>query len=108
LRLEIDDWDRGRLRRWTDRPVTFCINLTFEEERLHEPDGRESSGVTRIQVAIAPTKDRDRRRNDVLARARDVLTSFRSYLMADEEQQIPAGGTLTRVKQMIAPWLARR
>jgi hypothetical protein len=111
VRLEIDDRERGRLRRWTDRPVTFCLRLAFEEERLCAPNDRQSSGGTlrtRIQVSIGPTKDRDRRRNDVLERARDVLVSFRAYLMATEEELLPAVGTLTRVKQILTFWLAKK
>jgi diguanylate cyclase (GGDEF)-like protein len=110
VQLEIDDRRSGRLRRLTDRPVTFCLDLRFEEERYHNPEGDPTQGGvlrTRIQVAISPRKDRDRRRDDVTARAGEVLISFRSYLMATEEEQ-PPSGALTRAKRILAPWLAKK
>ena len=36
VRLEIDDKPASRLRRLTDRPVSFCIDLRFEEEQLRD------------------------------------------------------------------------
>ncbi len=110
VRLEIDDKHPGRLRRLTDRPVTFCVDLRFEEERIHkDPTDPSSGGLlrTKIQFSISTRKNRDRRRNDVSNRARQVLVSFRSYLMASEEEGRPQKGALRRAKRILTPWLAR-
>ncbi|MGD0898140.1 MAG: hypothetical protein ABR915_09920, partial [Thermoguttaceae bacterium] len=37
---------------------------------------------TKIHVGVGVRRSRDRRRNDVMGRAQQVLISFRSYLMA--------------------------
>ena len=111
VRLQIDDNQATCQRRQTDRPVAFCLDLRFEEERLERADCEESSdrGVsrTRIHVTITPKKNRDRRRSDVLDRARTVLISFRSYLMASEEGPI-ANGAIRKAKRTLIPWLLRR
>ena len=111
IRLEIDDKRPGRLRRLTDRPVTFDVELSFEEERLlKDADGRSCDGVlrTRIRVSIGPRRNRDRRRRNVLHRAREVLVSFRSYLIATEEDPVPLQGALRRAKQILTPWMAKK
>jgi diguanylate cyclase (GGDEF)-like protein len=123
IRLEIDDKHPGRLRRFTDRPVTFGVELRFEEERFQKdadstsranenppPNGPSCGGVlrTKIRVRIGPKRNRDRRRRDVLDRAREVLVSFRSYLMATEEEPTSPQGALWRAKQILAPWMTKK
>jgi diguanylate cyclase (GGDEF)-like protein len=109
VRLEISEQRPSRLRRFTDRPVTFCMALEFEEERFRKDDQDESfSGPsrTRIRLSIHPKRNRDRRRNGVGDRAQEVLVSIRSYLMASEEGDDTAGkGVVQRAKQIITPWL---
>jgi diguanylate cyclase (GGDEF)-like protein len=110
--LEIVDQNPSRLRRLTDRSVVFHLDLRFEEERFQKEEGENAGYMvrTRIRVAIHPRKDRDRRRSDVNERARQVIVSFRSYLMAvnDEEAAAPAQGALVRAKRILTPWLARK
>lgn len=111
IRLEIDDQYEDRQRRFTDRPVTFEAELRFEEERFQKKaDDSSSGGVlrTRIRVSIGPKNDRDRRRRDVFDRAREVLVSFRSYLMAVEEEPLPAQGAIGRAKRIFAPWRSKK
>jgi hypothetical protein len=113
MELEIDDKRLSPLRRLTDRAVAFCIRLRFEEERLPKNNGAISqvgSGVlrTKIKITIAPRKNRDRRRSDVMDRAREVLVSFRSYLIASEEEAVSSSGVLIRAKRMLAPWLGKK
>jgi diguanylate cyclase (GGDEF)-like protein len=114
VELEIDDKHPNRLRRLTDRPVTFCLELQFSEHRTQrEGDSGLRSGIarTRIRVSIQPSRTRDRRRQDAADRARDVLASFRSYLMATEVEDDPApqtGGTLSRARRLLLPWLRKR
>jgi len=111
IRLEIDDVHPTRLRRLTDRPVTFGVDLRFEEEWLQK-DGNDSSSAgvvrTKIRVSISPRKNRDRRHPDVFGRAREVLVSFRSYLMATEEEPLPSQGVLRRAKRILAPWMTKK
>jgi diguanylate cyclase (GGDEF)-like protein len=111
IRLEIDDARSGRLRRTTDRPVIFGMDLRFEEEWLQK-DGHDVSSATvvrtRIHVSISPRRNRDRRRPDVSSRAREVLVSFRSYLMATEDEPLPCRGVLRRAKRILVPWMNRK
>lgn len=92
--------------------MTFTVDLCFEEEQLEKPTAMGAAvrtvSRTKIHVAIAPRKDRDRRRSDVAERAREVLASFRSYLMATVEDNPPSKGVLRRAKSILAPWLTQR
>jgi hypothetical protein len=109
VRLEIEDLSLSRLRRLTDRGAAFLVDLSFEEELLQgnsRSDGLSSGSTTRtkIYVTVSTRKDRDRRREAALARAREVLASFRSYLMAVEAASTPSAGVLTRAKRALTPW----
>ena len=110
--LEIEDFSVSRLRRLTDRASGFLVDISFEEERPQkEPsDDRPSSrGNTRtkIRITVRSRKSRDRRSEAAVAHARKILMSFRSYLMAVEEESVSSVGTLARAKRMLAPWLMR-
>jgi len=110
VKLEIDSRP-GRTRRRGDRPVTFCVELRFEEEQFEKTQSHGAAtrtvSRTKIHVAISPRKNRDRRRADVADRAREVLASFRSYLMASEEDAPPGKGALRRARSILAPWLTK-
>lgn len=112
--LEIDHQPAGRIRRLTDRSTALHVELLFEEERLQtddDPEARSSSSKptrTKIRIIVGPRTDRNRRREDVTTQAREVLSSFRSYLMAAEEWTVPSAGRWKRIKRIIAPWLARK
>ncbi len=114
VRLEINRHLGGPLRRLTDRRPVLRVELRFEEERLKRDLDEEAPNIngetsrTRIHVSIAPRSDRDRRRKDLEVQARELLTSFRSYLMAAEAAALPRRGALRRIKRIIAPWLARK
>jgi len=114
IQLAIAENRDSCLRRLTDRPVTFQLDLRFEEQRVRrERDNGEvnTGGVlrTRIFVSITPRKARDRRCADVAERAQQVLISFRSYLMAtSEDQDGPAGGSLVKMKHALLPWLQKK
>ena len=113
VRLEIDHKPANPLRRLTDRSAAFSIDICLEEERLQKDrsETSPSSGGqitrTRISIAVSPRRNRDRRRHDVATRAREVVTSFRAYLMASEEESVSSVGALTRAKRILAPWLNR-
>ena len=113
-RLEIGDLSPSRHRRQNDRPNVFCIDVSFEEERMQmdpEADMPLSGGgptQTKILVAVSPQTDRNRRGADTAAQARELLISLRAYLMASEQESCPPEGAIDRAKRILAPWLARK
>ncbi len=110
VRLEIND-QPGRTRRRGDRPVTFSVDVRLDEEQVAAGPSADptSRGVsrTKIHVTVTPRQDRDRRDKDVSGRAREVLTSFRSYLMATPAHEASDKGVLRRAGRILAPWLIR-
>jgi diguanylate cyclase (GGDEF)-like protein len=73
------------LRRRSDRPVPFIIDLQFEEQEMQGDEKRRGfTRVTMIRVTIRPRRQRDRRSQDVQERARHLLSALKSYLMAQE------------------------
>ncbi|MFZ5833096.1 MAG: GGDEF domain-containing protein, partial [Planctomycetota bacterium] len=101
LRLEIEERTRGALRRFTDRPVVFSLALTLEEDRA------DNLVRTRVHVALTPRTNRERRRDEVSRRARQVLLSLRSYLMASDDS-VHESSALARARRFLAPWLENR
>ena len=82
LRLEGDN--SPHMRRSTDRPMPFIMDVRFEEMRAAD-DGRAAARLrTLARVTIRPQRSRDRRRRDVLERAQRLLASLRSYLVAQD------------------------
>ena len=73
-------------RRNDDRPVPFCIELKFEEA---PPGEGRLAGATRtlVHVSLRPQRNRDRRRQDTLERAQQLLGSLKSYLVAQDLPQ---------------------
>jgi len=112
IQLLVDDDPSEPTRRASDRPITFSVRLRFSEEQVRRADSSTGSPVvvaqTRIHVAIRAHKNRDRRRADVLDRARRILLGFRCYLIADEITAESSGGILRRVSRLLAPWLLKR
>ena len=111
VRLEIDD-RAGQLRRRGDRSVTFSVDLRFGEETFSKSESADpNAGAvsrTTIHVTVSPRRNRDRRRADAADRAREVLASFRSYLMATAEDAPARKGVLRRASRILAPWLTKR
>jgi diguanylate cyclase (GGDEF)-like protein len=112
MRLEIEDKSLSRLRRLADRSTAFVVDLVFEEERLQKitPDENGSPGVgvtrTKIKITISSRKARERRHEEIMAKASSVLVSFRSYLIATQENVKPSGA-LTIAKLLLTPWLIK-
>ena len=73
-------------RRTTDRPITFLIHLKLLEQHVERANTQGfAAGTyveTRIDVMIRPRRDRDRRRDTTVDKARRLLGSLKSYLMA--------------------------
>ena len=78
----------------------------MEEERA----GSTEAGTTRtkIKVTVSTRGSRNRRQSELMTRARELLISFRSYLMAAECDVSPSSDVMNRVKRMFTPWLARK
>ena len=85
LVLRIDGELASLMRRTTDRPMPFVVDMRFEECSA-APTGRGSGKVMRtlIHVTIRPQRSRDRRRRDVLERAQRLNASIKSYLIAQD------------------------
>jgi diguanylate cyclase (GGDEF)-like protein/PAS domain S-box-containing protein/putative nucleotidyltransferase with HDIG domain len=90
LQLIVTD-GTGVNKRASDRPVTFAIHLKLSQqhsERTYVQGQGVASGQfieTRVHVQIRPRRDRDRRREATMERARRLLGSLKSYLMARED-----------------------
>jgi diguanylate cyclase (GGDEF)-like protein/PAS domain S-box-containing protein len=90
LLLEVTDRITSINRRKTDRSVTFVIEMRFAQ---HHVERSNTQGLaagkyleTSIDVAIRPRRDRDRRRDTTVNKARQLLGSLKSYLMAQENE----------------------
>jgi diguanylate cyclase (GGDEF)-like protein/PAS domain S-box-containing protein len=83
--LRIDATKVPMTRRAGDRPVPFEMELSFEE-RTFTMDGAKSTTTLRtlIRVTIRPRRQRDRRRRDVVERARQLLRSLKAYFVAQD------------------------
>jgi diguanylate cyclase (GGDEF)-like protein len=94
IRVRVGDETGSFFRRMTDRPVRLVMNVDFddveqERQRVGGPR-RYGNARTRIHLTIVPKKSRDRRQVQLQERARQLLVSLRSYLMATE-WELPAG-----------------
>lgn len=69
-------------RRNTDRSVPFTIELNLDEQTAN------GSVRTYIQVVVTPRRGRDRRKRDSVERARELLRSLKSYLMAQDAAEL--------------------
>jgi hypothetical protein len=91
LELIVTDGGNGANRRANDRPVTFSIELQLSQQHADrtftQGQGASTSSYveTRIEVKIRPRRDRDRRREATVEKARRLLGSLKSYLMARED-----------------------
>jgi diguanylate cyclase (GGDEF)-like protein/PAS domain S-box-containing protein/putative nucleotidyltransferase with HDIG domain len=86
LVLKIDGTGGGLMRRTSDRNVPFLIEMRFDE--AHQVSARGKGKVVRtiVQVTIRPQRARDRRHRDVLERATRLMSSLKSYLVAQDHQ----------------------
>lgn len=93
LLLRINGQNSPEMRRSTDRPVAFLIELWFEEGKLNLGGRSGVADRTIARVTVRPVRNRDRRQGDVLERARKMLANLKSYLVATEIDR----------KQLLAP-----
>lgn len=74
----------------SDRPVSFVVSMRFEQSKVKNARHSGSWQRTVFHVAVRPRRNRDRRRNDILDRANQLVFSLRSYLMAQDLSAPPA------------------
>jgi diguanylate cyclase (GGDEF)-like protein len=76
-------------RRRSDRQIPLVVEVTFSEERVRQTSSgtaaTPSQTRTKIQVVMRPKRNRDRRQANAVTRARQLLASLRSYLMAIDD-----------------------
>jgi hypothetical protein len=83
--LQIDGRSSPAMQRRSDRPTPFLIELRLQETRLDAGRNQATNASrTLAHVTIRPKRQRDRRRRDVVDRARQLLSSLKSYLMAQD------------------------
>ena len=94
LQLVVTDSHASGTRRAGDRPVSFLIHLKLSQSHQQRTNSQGfAAGAyveTRIEVLIRPRRDRDRRREATVEKARRLLGSLKSYLMAREADSHPA------------------
>jgi diguanylate cyclase (GGDEF)-like protein len=84
LLLKISGQNSPELRRVSDRPVAFLIEMWFNEGRLNLGRITGVAERTIVRVSVRPVRKRDRRQADVLDRASKMLANLKSYLVAQE------------------------
>jgi diguanylate cyclase (GGDEF)-like protein/PAS domain S-box-containing protein len=98
-------------RRRADRPIPLVVELAFAEEHFRANNlapSAPSQTRTKIQVVMRPKRGRDRRQAPAVARARQLLSSLRSYLMATDDHEQTDDGVVRRSAHMLVPWLLKR
>jgi diguanylate cyclase (GGDEF)-like protein len=116
ITLSIDAQYTPLMRRTSDRHVPFIISMNFDEQQ-RPVEGRPNTTAlcTLIHVVIRPKRQRDRRRRDAVERARQLLVSLKSYLMATDFVDRPShtdakrdsDGLLRKSKQILSHWLRK-
>ncbi len=112
IRLLMQGDPSGMNRRSTDRSFPMLVDLGFVEEQVQAANASGLAGGvttrTKVKVAIRPKRGRDRRQSDAVARARRVLDSLRSYLMAVEDTGSNGETVIHCSNQMLIPWLLKQ
>lgn len=83
------------LRRRIERSVALIIELEFTVNHVTEGDD-QSPVQTTAHVTIRPKRNRDRRKRDAIERARQLMVSLQSYLMAHEVEGNSKGTKIRR------------
>jgi diguanylate cyclase (GGDEF)-like protein/PAS domain S-box-containing protein len=89
LQLLVTDGGASITRRADDRATAFVIHLRLSQQHTQRTNTNGLAAgnyvETRIEVEIRPRRDRDRRRDATVEKARRLLGSLKSYLMARED-----------------------
>jgi diguanylate cyclase (GGDEF)-like protein len=102
--LKFDPDGGGMLRRQSDRSMSFLMELTFGEEQVTS-GSRPGQIQTRVSVAMRPRRSRDRRRTDVVDRARRLAGFLQSYLLAKDANECEEEAE-RRDTTLVGTWLA--
>lgn len=91
----------------SSRPLSFLVSLQFEQSKVKT---RQNNTIQRtvFNVSVRPRRHRDRRRNDVIERANQLVFSLRSYLMAQEMGAPPAAAAAPQNSPSLIDWLTGR
>jgi hypothetical protein len=95
VELEISSEKVSMHRRQTDLVILYRVELTFKEDHVERSNNMGmASGMyvrTSIQISIRPKRKQRRRKADMAERARLILQSLKSYLMAKEAHEEAEG-----------------
>lgn len=100
----------GKRRLPTDRGAERSIMLLLDVKVARESTAAGPTGAndrTCIHVRIRPEKARERRRHEVSQAARQLLASFRSYLMVEPSSPPEETTVLGRARQIVQAWFDR-
>ncbi len=91
VELEISSEKVSIHHRQTDRMIPYRVELTFKEDHVERSNNLGmASGMyvrTCIQISIRPKRKQKHRKADMADRARLILQSLKSYLMAKEAHE---------------------
>jgi len=111
IQLLVTEGDSSFLRRVADRPLRLVMDLKFEEIRREQVAAEQAATFgaarTQIRVSVASQKKRERRQEQAVERARQLLISFRSYLMATEIEPLPEANVLRRARGLFGGWFGK-
>ena len=79
------DGHSNLLRRGSDRPIPFQVILDLDDRETKSTNLNSlAEHLTLVHVCVSPKRQRDRRRNDLVERAKQLLFSLKAYLMDHE------------------------
>jgi hypothetical protein len=109
INFQIEGQYVAQTKRGVDRSVTFLVSMRFEQGKPKVND-RNPGQVARtiFHVSVRPRRNRDRRRNDIVDRANQLVFSLRSYLMANDLSAPPAAGVIQQQSPSLMDWLFGR
>lgn len=97
IKIMVDGESLPLQRRVADRAVPLIIELRFS------PITGENGGQhTKVQISISPRRNRDRRKRDAIERARHLLMSLQSYMVAYEFVD-----TTVAAEEEVPSWLSK-
>ncbi|MEX0937232.1 MAG: diguanylate cyclase [Pirellulales bacterium] len=111
ISLSIERAENRARRRRNDRPIPMVMELKFSEVQVQHKHATRlltNYAETKIHLVIGLKRDRERRREVTVKRARQMLASFKSYLMAHEDLPERELTMLSRAKSVLTPWRRRK
>lgn len=89
--------------------MKFLIDVELHEHRRQPgkaaKPAEEGTAQTDIHVEVRPQRQRDRRHEQAVERARQLAISLRAYMMASVvSQRTEPGGVLRMAKRLFLPW----